>query len=182
MGKFLKIAILFVVPVVLFANADNEVAQKYFELTHRHTDFVPRVFNFILLVGLLVYLLAKPLKEFLQGRTESIANELNEIEAARVASKEAQKKAEDGVEKAKVRAQEILEDAKAELELIKKQVLQRAENEVEALDRMHAEKCDIEKRKMVKETTSKVLSENISGDDIPLDASKIIDIVTKEVA
>ncbi len=182
MDKFLKIAIICVVPSLLLASGDNEAAQRYFELTGRHTDFVPRLFNFILLVGLLYYLLAKPLKNFLKDRTNSIADELKEIENARQASKEAQLKAKEDVEKAKVRAKEILEDAKAELELIKKQIQERGEQELLTLDKVFKEKCSIEQRKMVKETTSHVLDENITGDDIPLDASKIINIVTKEVA
>jgi len=182
MGKFLKIAMICALPALLLANGDNEAAQRYFELTGRHTDFVPRVFNFVLLVGLLYYLLAEPLKNFLKERTESIATELKEIEQARQASKEAQLKAKEELEKAKARAKEILEDAKAELELIKQQTLSRAEQELATLDKLFADKCSIEERKMVKETTSKVLDESIGSDDIPLDASKIINIVTKEVA
>ena len=182
MGKFLKIAMICAVPALLLASGDNEAAQRYFELTGRHTDFVPRVFNFVLLVGLLYYLLAEPLKSFLKERTKSIAAELKEIEEARQASKMAQLKAKEDVENAKIRAKEILEDAKAELELIKKQTLAKAEQELATLDKLFNEKCSIEERKMVKETTSKVLDESISSDDIPLDASKIINIVTKEVA
>ncbi len=182
MGKILKIAMVFIVPTLLLASGENEAAQRYFELTGRHTDFVPRLFNFILLVGLLYYLLAEPLKNFLKERTESIARELKEIEAARQASKEAQIKAQEELEKAKVKAKEILEDAKSELEVIKRQIEERTEQELHTLEKVFNDKCDIESRKMVKETTSKVLDESITNDDIPLDASKIINIVTKEVA
>ncbi len=182
MGSLIKIALVCALPALLMANGDSEAAQKYFEITGRHTDFVPRAFNFILLAGLLYYLLAEPFKNFLKARTESIATELREIEAARQASKEAQLKSKEELEKAKVRAKEILDDAKAELELIKEQTLAKAEQELALLDKLFEEKCSIEERKMVKETTAKVLDESISGDDIPLDASKIINIVTKEAA
>jgi len=182
MGKYLKIAMICAIPALLLANGESDAAQRYFELTGRHTDFVPRLFNFILLAGLLYYLLADPIKNYLKERTASIAEELKEIEAARQASRETQVKAKEELEKAKVRAKEILEDAKAELELIKQQTLARAEQELVTLDKLYDEKCSIEERKMVKETTTKVLDESISSDDIPLDASKIINIVTKEVA
>ncbi len=182
MSKFLKIALVCVVPTLLLASGDNEAAQRYLDLTGRHTDITPRVFNFVLLVGLLYYLLAGPIKEFLKSRTESIAGELEEIEAARQASKDAKVKAESDLEKAKVKAKEIVSDAQAELSLIEKNIQSRAEEELAILEKSFHEKCEIEQRKMVKETTSNVLSESIEASDIPLDASKIVNIVTKEVA
>jgi len=50
------------------------------------------------------------------------------------------------------------------------------------LEKVYNDKCEIEKRKMVKETTVSLLKDNIDTGDIPLDASKIVNIVTKEVA
>ena len=77
------IATLFIaIPALLAAN-ESALAEQYFKLTGRHNDFIPRLFNFALLVGLLYYLLANPIKEFLQKRSESIANELQEIEKKR---------------------------------------------------------------------------------------------------
>lgn len=182
MDKFLKIAMVCIAPTILLAGGDNEAAQRYLELTGRNTDLAPRIFNFILLAGLLYYLLAGPIKNFLNSRTDSIADELEEIESARQASKDAKLKAEDDLEKAKAKAKEIIEDAKAELALIKKGIQEKSQNELTILEKSFEEKCEIENRKMVKETTSSVLSESIETNDIPLDASKIVNIVTKEVA
>jgi F-type H+-transporting ATPase subunit b len=182
MDKFLKIAIICIAPTILLASGDNEAAQRYLELTGRHTDLAPRIFNFVLLAGLLYYLLAGPIKNFLKSRSDSIAGELEEIENTRQASKDAKLKAEEDLEKAKAKAKEILEDAKAELALIKKSIEEKTQEELNILEKSHEEKCEIEERKMVKETTSKVLSESIDSSDIPLDASKIVNIVTKEVA
>ena len=183
MNRYAKVFILLTIPALLLAGGgENELAQKYLELTGRHTDFVPRLFNFILLVVLLVYLLKEPLKKFLKDRTDSIANELAEIEAKRQAAKDEKTKALEELESSNARAGEIVEDAKNEISLIKENIKKNAEAEVATLDKVFNDKCDIEKRKVIRETTLKVLQENIGSDDIPLDASKIVNIVTKEVA
>jgi F-type H+-transporting ATPase subunit b len=158
------------------------MAEQYLELTGRATDFGPRLFNFVLLVALLYYLLANPIREFLKNRSDSIAQELAEIEKRRQASKDAKIKAELELEETKSKAKEIVEDAKAEISVIKEKIAKQTEQELAILEKVTKEKMEIEKRKVVKETTYNVLNESISTDDIPLDASKIINIVTKEVA
>ena len=183
MNRFLKIFIMLSIPALLLASGgENEMAQKYFELTGRHTDFVPRVFNFILLVALLYYLLANPLKEFLKGRSEAIAKELADIEAKRQAAKDEKVKAQEELEAAKAKAKEIVEDAKNEISLIKENIKKHTEQELVALEKIFNDKCQIEERRVLRETTTTVLDENIETNDIPLDASKIVNIVTKEVA
>jgi len=181
MRKILLILALVVIPVSLMAG-DDAIAKKYFEVTGRHNDFMQRVFNFVILVGLLWYLLANPIKNFLKGREESIAGDLKEIEAKREAAKDAKITAEKALEDAKAKAVEIVEDAKKEAELLKSNILKHAEDELKMLEKVNNEKIDIERRRAIREATSKVLSDGISSDDIPLDSQKIIDIVTKEVA
>jgi len=181
MSRYIKIFMLLALPALLMAG-EAGAAEKYFELTGRHTDFVPRVFNFILLVGLLYYLLAEPLKNFLKGRTESIAKELEEIEAKRQASKDEKEKAIEELEEAKVKAKIIVEDAKKEIVLLQDNIKKKTEQELMALEKIFEDKCVVEKRKVVRETTLNVLDENINSEDIPLNAEKIVNIVTKEVA
>ena len=181
MGKYLKIFIALAIPALLLAG-EGEAAQKYLELTGRHTDFVPRLFNFLLLVGLLVYLLKEPLKKMLQDRSDSISSEFEEIEANKQAAKDEKINAEKALEAAKARAVEIVEDAKKEIALIKENIQKQTEQELHSLEKIFNDKCEIETRKTLRETTLSVLNENISADDIPLDAQKIVNIVTKEVA
>jgi len=182
MSKYFKLMALLAIPALLLASGDNKMAEQYLELTGRATDIGPRVFNFLLLVALLYYLLANPLKEFLKNRSDSIASELAEIEKRRQASKDAKLEAEQKVESAKAKSNEIIKDAKSEVSLIKDKIAKQAIQELAALEKVATEKMDIETRKVVKETTLNILNENIGADDIPLDASKIINIVTKEVA
>ncbi len=182
MSRYLKLMALLAIPALLLASGDNKMAEQYLELTGRETDFVPRLFNFVLLVALLYYLLANPIKEFLKNRTSSIAEQLAEIEKRRQASKDAKIKAQEELEEAKAKAKEIVEDAKAEITLVKEKILKNAEQEIATLEKVAKEKMEIEKRKVVKETTANILNDSISSDDIPLDAEKIVNIVTKEVA
>ena len=183
MNKYAKVFMLLAIPALLLAGGgENELAKKYLELTGRHTDFVPRLFNFALLAVLLVYLLKEPLKKFLKDRTDSIANELAEIEAKRQAAKDEKAKALEELEASKAKANEIVEDAKNEIALIKDNIKKQAQADVDTLEKAFNDKCDIEKRKVIRETTLNVLQDNIGSDDIPLDASKIVNIVTKEVA
>jgi F-type H+-transporting ATPase subunit b len=182
MSRYLKVIALLAIPALLLASGDNKMAEQYLELTGRATDFGPRLFNFVLLVALLYYLLANPIREFLKNRSDSIAQELAEIEKRRQASKDAKIKAELELEETKSKAKEIVEDAKAEISVIKEKIAKQTEQELAILEKVTKEKMEIEKRKVVKETTYNVLNESISTDDIPLDASKIINIVTKEVA
>jgi len=104
MNRYIKIFILLAIPALLLASGENDMAQKYLKLTGRSTDFIPRLFNFILLIALLYYLLAEPLKKFLKDRTESIAKELKEIEAKRQSAKEEKEKAIAELEAAKNKA------------------------------------------------------------------------------
>ncbi len=182
MSRYIKLFIVLAIPALLLANTDNKMAEQYLELTGRATDFGPRVFNFVLLVALLYYLLADPFKKFLNDRTKSIADELTEIEKRRQESKDAKIKAEEELSLAKVKAVEIIEDAKAEVSLIKEKIAKHTEEEIAILKKAATEKMEIEKRKVIKETTLNILNENIDSSDIPLDASKIINIATKEVA
>ncbi len=183
MGRYLKLLALLAIPALLLANSgENKMAEQYLELTGRATDIGPRVFNFALLAILLYYLLADPIKNFLKGRTDSIASDLEEIEMKRQAAKDEKIKAELELKNAKAKAKEIVEDAKAEISLIKEKIKKQTEQELLALEKMTNEKMDIEKRKVLKNTTLSILDENISSSDIPLDANKIVEIVTKEVA
>ncbi len=46
-----------------------------------NSDFYFRVLNFSIFAGLLIYLIATPLKEFFKGRSSNIESRLGEIEA-----------------------------------------------------------------------------------------------------
>jgi len=184
MSRYVKILIALAIPALLLASGGehNAMAEQYLKMTGRATDFVPRIFNFVLLAVLLVYLLTKPFKEFLKNRTQAIADELAEIEQKRQEAKDAKINAEQQLENAKAKVSEIIEDSKKEAEIIKEKIQKATQQELGSLEKSFKDLCEIEQRKALREATAKILDENISGNDIPLDAEKIVNIVTKEVA
>lgn len=182
MKKIILLSLL-VVPATLLASgaADGEVT-RYFIQTGRETDFLPRVFNFIIWVSLLYYLLANPVKDYLTGRSEGIAGQLNEIEEKLQSAKNEQKEAQSRLDESEILVAQIIEDAKNEALFLAKKISETNENELDLMGRQLEEKMLLEERKSAKEAIDSILSENITNDDIMLDSAKVVDIISKKVA
>ena len=182
MKKIILLSLL-VVPAALLASGtqDGEVT-RYFLQTGRETDFLPRAFNFIIFASLLYYLLANPIKDFFKGRSEGIAAQLNEIEEKLQAAKDEKKEAQNRVKESEKKAEEILVDAKAEATLLAEKIVLSNKEELLLLEKHLAEKITLEERKSAREVIDEVLSENITNDDIMIDESKVVDIISKKVA
>jgi F-type H+-transporting ATPase subunit b len=173
---------LLVLPAIVFAAAGESEGSRYLAQTGRETDFWPRVINFTIFAALLYYLIAEPIRNFFKGRKEGIANRLKEIEEMLQLAKEKKKEAQARLEESEKKAKEIIEDAKKEAALLAKKIAQSSENELQMLEKQYAEKMTAEERKTVRETVKEVLGENITPDDIALDAEKVVDIIAKKVA
>jgi F-type H+-transporting ATPase subunit b len=174
---------LLIAPAWLFGSEHGGAfAEQYFGVAGRYTDFLPRIFNFLIFAGLTYYLVASPLKAFFVGRREGIADQLNEIERKLQEAKEARKRSEQALEESKVKAKEIASDSKKEVDLFKTKFSDMTERELALLETQFEEKCELEERRMARETIDTVLNENITADDIPMSADKVIDIVAKKVA
>ena len=175
---------LVLAPVWLFGaeHGTEALAQQYFAVAGRYTDFIPRIFNFLIFAGLAYYLVASPIKAFFVGRREGIAEQLNEIEQKLQEAKEARKQAEQALEASKVKAAEIAADSEKEIELLKRKFADMTERELALLDKQYEEKCELEERQMARETIDRVLHENITAEDIPMTADHVITIVAKKVA
>jgi len=182
MKKTLGMVVVLAVPMLLLGGEHGDAAAQYLAVAGRSTDFIPRIFNFLIFFGLAWYLVASPLKAFFVNRREGIAKQLNEIELKLQNAKLARKQAEQAVEESKSKAQEIVADTSKEIELLKERFAQNLERELELLDKQYEEKMELEERKMARETIDAVLNENITPDDIPMGADKVIDIVAKKVA
>ncbi|EIF50843.1 ATP synthase subunit B [Sulfurovum sp. AR] len=172
---------LFMVPAMLLASGDAE-SSRYFAQTGRESDFWPRVINFTIFASLLYYLIANPIKNFFKGRSEGIAEQLNEIEKKLQAAKDEKKEAQNRLDESKKRAEEILADAKAEAILLAEKIATANQNELALLDKQLEEKMSLEERKAARETIDEILSENITADDIMLDEAKVVEIISKKVA
>ena len=182
MKKILLLSLL-VVPAVLAASGHMEgETSRYFMQTGRESDFWPRVINFTIFAALLYYLIANPIKAFFKGRSEGIAAQLNEIEEKLQAAKNEQKEAQARLDASEKKAEEILADAKAEAVILAEKIAKANENELALLEKQLEEKMTFEERKSAREAIDEVLSENITTDDINLDETKVVEIISKKVA
>jgi len=182
MKKMILLSLL-VLPAMLLASghAESETS-RYLMQTGRESDFWPRVINFTIFAALLYYLVANPIKEFFNGRSEGIASQLNEIEEKLQVAKNEKKEAQARLDASEKKAEEILSDSKAEAVILAEKIVSINENELVLLEKQFEEKMAFEERKSVKEAIDEVLSENITTDDINLDEIKVVDIISKKVA
>ena len=182
MIKKLSLLALFLIPAVVLASGGHSEESRYLAQTGRETDFIPRIFNFLIFAGMLYYLLANPIKNFFTGRQKGIADQLKEIEAKLQASKEEKKEAEAKIEENKKKAVEIIETAKKEAEILAAKIASSSESELKIMEKQFEEKMTLEERRVIREAIKDVLSNNIESDDIYLDERKVVDLLDKKVA
>jgi len=179
-----KIALLslLMVPAILLASGGDAESTRYFAQTGRETDFWPRVVNFTIFAALLYYLLANPIKNFFKGRKEDIAAQLREIEDKLQAAKDEKKEAQTRLDESDKKADQIIADAKKEATLLAQKISEANENELALMEKQLEEKMTLEERKSAREAIDEILSENITNDDIMIDETKVVDIISKKVA
>ena len=172
---------LFMIPAVVLASADAETS-RYFMQTGRENDFIPRVVNFTIFIGLLYYLLANPIKSFFKDRSAGIEGQLAEIEQKLQDAKDKEKEAQTRLDESEKRADSIIADAKAEAIYLAEQIAKSNKSELAILEKQLEEKIDLAEKKSVRAIINDVLSENITNADIMLDEVKVVDIISKKVA
>jgi len=174
---------LLVVPAILLASGhDSGEASRYFAQTGRESDFWPRIINFTIFASILYYLIANPIRDFFKGRRGGIAAQLKEIESKLQLAKDEKKEAQTRLEESVSKAGEIVEDAKAEAKILAEKIAESSVNELHVLEKQFEEKIALEERKAAREVIDELLSENITTDDIKLNESKVVDIISKKVA
>jgi len=164
----------FFLPAVLLASG-HEAAEG-------GTDFVPRLVNFIIFVGIIWYFVAEPVKNYFTGRSAEIASRLEEVQNRLKATKKAKEDAQAEYEAAEHTAAEIIESAKKEAQLLAKKLDEQLQAELHNLEKLQQEKMEVEKRQMVRKTVAEVLDELFKGDAIGMDEKKFVNLIMKKVA
>ena len=173
----MALMIAFVLPIVAMASGST-----HHDVTMSNSDFFYRVLNFSIFVGLLYYLAANPIKAFFKGRQDDIANQLKEIEEKLQASKKEAQEAEAKLHENESKAKEIINDSMLEAKILAEKIAKKNEDLLHAMEKQLEEKMELESKKVVKETVSKLLSEGIDTDDIAIDESKVISLIARKVA
>jgi F-type H+-transporting ATPase subunit b len=143
------------------------------------TDFIPRVVNFVVFVGILWYLLADKVKTFYADRSQSIADSFAEVEERLKESEKQKADLKREVEEAHKKADEIIKSAKKEVELLKSKIIENAKNDIEMLNKQFNEQKAYEESKMKKEVVETYLNNLVK--DIHLSSEEVANIVTKKV-
>lgn len=183
MKKIVLLSLL-LAPIFVLASSGqvDEETTRYFLQTGRTSDFWPRLVNFSIFASLLYYLLANPVKNFFKDRSEGISVQLNEIEEKLQIAKDEKKDAQTRLDESIHKASQIIEDAKKEATILAQKIAAININDLSLMEKLLEEKMNLEERKSAKEAIDEILSDNITNDDIMLDGSKIVDIISRKVA
>ena len=172
------LTIAFVLPVVAMASGDA----GHHDVTISNSDFWYRVINFSIFAGLLYYLAAGPIGDFFKGRRADIASQLKEIEDKLQASKDEAKEAEERVVNSETKAKELIADSGNEAKILVENIAKKNEDTLTMLDKSLDEKMELDSKKMAKDVINRLLTDGISNDDIAVDESKVVSLISKKVA
>ncbi|MEA1952897.1 MAG: F0F1 ATP synthase subunit B [Campylobacterota bacterium] len=181
MKKIVLLSLL-IAPAILLASGGDAESTRYFAQTGRETDFWPRVVNFTIFASVLYYLIANPIKNFFIGRRDGIAAQLSEIEEKLQAAKDEKRNAQTRLDESSKKADQIIEDAKKEAILLAEKITESNINELALMEKQFEEKMTLEERKSARGAINEILSENITNDDIMINESKVIEVISKKVA
>jgi F-type H+-transporting ATPase subunit b len=150
--------------------------------TEGSTDILQRTVNFLIFVGILVYLLAEPIKNYFVGRSAGIASELEKVQERLLESKRLKEAAEHKIEEAERFANELSELSKRENKILCDKIAAQCDQELETIQKQSLALMDLEKRKMVRETVSEVMNDVMNGSGASLGKEAMTEILKKKVA
>jgi len=147
-----------------------------------NTDIAERTFNFLVFAGIVYYIVAEPLKNFLTGRTLSIENEFKRNESKLEESKLAREKAKYALTLAKRQASIIIADAKKEAQLISEKLEITFNNDIFILKKQQDDLQTLEESKMVKSVVDEEIKYIIANGNIGLDQDSLTKTLLKKVS
>ena len=165
--------------LLVFLGLTTALLANEHAVTLTHSDFIPRVINFVIFVAILWYLLADKVKTFYAERSQNIADSFAEVEAKLKESKAEKEALKAQVEEAHKKAEDIVKTAQKEVEIIKSNILNSAKAEVEAMQKQFNDYKSFEESKMKKEVVKGYLDNLVK--DIHLSSEEVANIVTKKV-
>jgi len=174
--------IALIVTVLLVPSLVLASGTEHHDVSMFNSDFFYRVLNFSVFMGILYYLAANPIKDFFVGRSEGIANQLEEIEAKLQASENERLVAEENLVKAEAKAEKILSDAEVEAKMLSENIAEKNDVALTILEKQAVEKQALSSKKATQSTIDALLNDGITNDDITVDESKVVSLVSGKVA
>jgi F-type H+-transporting ATPase subunit b len=152
------------------------------EHSETNYDIVERVFNFVVFAGILYYLIAEPIKKFLEDRTLSIENEFKRNEKRLEESKLKKEKAQEDLVNAKRQAGMIVTDAKKEAQLSVERLEGNFQSDIATLEKQSKDLMELEESKMIRSVVDEVIRETLSKGDLGLDEDSLSKALVKKVS
>lgn len=146
------------------------------------SDLIWRTVNFLVFAAILIKLLAKPAKNFFAGRSQGIAQNLDDLEAQKKAAAQALKAAEARLAEVEAEREKIIQTFIAEGEMEKAKILEKAKLAAARLQEMAAMTIDAETKKAILELKQEVatlaakMSEDLIKEKItPTDHERLVE-------
>ncbi len=149
---------------------------------HSSTDIVQRTVNFLLFAGLVWYLVAEPIKEYFNARSEGISDELKKVQDKLNETISLKKEALSKISDAEKFAEELEVSSKKENKIINDNIMVQCEADLETLAKQHVSLTEFEQRKMVRGVVENVLNEVLSQSNDSFDKKAMADVILKKVA
>jgi F-type H+-transporting ATPase subunit b len=151
-------------------------------VTDGGTDIVQRTVNFLLFAGLVWYLIAEPVKDYFQSRSQGIADELNKIQERLDESIALKEEALTKVVDAENFAKELKDITKKENKLLSDNIMLQAEADLEILSKQNDSVMEFEQRKMINNVVENILSDVLSQSSESFDKKAMANVILKKVA
>ncbi len=146
------------------------------------TDIVWRSINFVIFASILYYLLASPIKNFFQGRSKSIAEDLDRVQERLRESKRQKDLAKQKVDDARTFASELIEGSKKENKIIFDRIIAQGEADIEVMGKQNSSLMDLEQRQMVRDVVSDMMSDATKKSTDSMGKDAMAEILKKKVA
>lgn len=152
------------------------------EIGEGGTDIVQRTVNFVLFAGLVWYLVAEPVKNFFNARSQSIADELKKVQDKLNESISLKNEALAKISEAEKFAEELVVSSQKENKIINDKIMSQCDADLEILEKQHSSLCEFEQRNMVKNVVDNVLSDVLSQSADSFDKKTMANVILKKVA
>lgn len=123
--KFFALALLLAVPGVLVTDFGNAAGGEHHEAGIPMVLWL-QVINFVLYIGLIVYLARTPIKEMFQGRYDGFFSALKKAEQAKAEAEAKRKEIQDRLTKLETSREESIQKARAEAAALRTQIIEEA--------------------------------------------------------
>ncbi|MDR3162326.1 MAG: hypothetical protein LBT81_00490 [Helicobacteraceae bacterium] len=145
-------------------------------------DIIERTFNFAIFAALIYVLLAKPIRNFFTGRTQSIMVVFEKAQERAKEAKSAREEAELRLKQAKEQAKEIVTLANEDAAAAAARTSTKGEEEIKLLHRLKEESKTVMENKMIRAVVTETMGEILSADDFLSDQKAIVENLIKRVA